>query len=45
MEEVAEHFVKKIESDNGDQACNFAEQMLEGFLADGITVKTKVIPE
>lgn len=36
-------FYKKIEAENEEQACDFAEQMLEGFLADNITVKTKVI--
>ena len=38
-------FYKKIEAENEDQACNFAKQMLEGFLSDNITVKTKVISE
>lgn len=38
-------FYKKIEAENEDQACNFAEQMLKGFLANDITVKAKVISE
>lgn len=38
-------FYKKIKADSEEQACNFAEQMLEGFLADCVTVKVKVTPE
>ena len=34
---------KKIEATDEDQACDFAKQMLEGFLAENITVETKVV--
>lgn len=38
-------FYKQIGAANEDQACDFAKQMLEGFLADGITIETRVISE
>lgn len=38
-------FSKKIEANDEEQACEFARQMLEGFLAEGVTIDTKVISE
>lgn len=36
-------FYKKIKASNEDEACDFARQMLAGFLAEGVTIKTKVV--
>ena len=36
-------FCKAIVADNEEQAQDFARQMLEGFLADGVTVETEVV--
>lgn len=36
-------FYKEIRATNEDQACDFVKQMLEGFLAEGVTVETKVV--
>lgn len=38
-------FYKKIEANDEDQACDYARQMLEGFLAEDIILKTKVVSE
>lgn len=36
-------FYKNIEAANAEQSCKFAKQMLNGFLANGISVETTVI--
>lgn len=36
-------FYKEIDAENEEQACNFAKQMLDGFLAENITIETKVV--
>lgn len=38
-------FYKEIEAANEEQAQDFTRQMLEGFLADGVTVETEVVYE
>lgn len=38
-------FYKEIGAANGEQAQDFARQMLEGFLVDGISIETEVIYE
>lgn len=38
-------FYKKIEANDEDQACDYARQMLEGFLAEGVTIVTTVASE
>lgn len=38
-------FYKEIGAANEEQAQDFAKQMLEGFLADGVIVETEVVYE
>lgn len=38
-------FYKEIGAANENQACDFAKQMLEGFLTEDITVETRVISD
>jgi len=36
------YLTKEIEADNEEQAQDFAKQFFEGFLAQGVTVETKI---
>lgn len=36
-------FYKEIGAANEEQAQDFARQMLEGFLAEGVTVETEIV--
>lgn len=38
-------FYKKIGADSKDQACDFAKQLLNGFLKNNIKVCTKVVDD
>lgn len=38
-------FYKEIGAANEEQAMKFAEEMLEGFLVDGISISTEIITE
>lgn len=36
-------FLKTIDANSKEDACSMVEQMLEGFLADSVTMKTEVV--